>query len=92
MQCATSNQAIDSVLEDFSQEISERRSPDEHAMGSGKNDINVSDVQRIQLTIKLLGCRSNQTIGIADENFEKAQFFVDLIGLLQRVGDLVAEN
>jgi hypothetical protein len=37
--------AIDSVLEDFLQEIRERRPPDEHAMGSGQEGIDMLDVQ-----------------------------------------------
>ena len=38
-------QAIDSVLEDLLQEISARRPPDEHAMGSGYDGIDLLDVQ-----------------------------------------------
>ena len=34
-----------SVLEDFLQEIRERRPPDEHAMGSGHDGLYVVDVQ-----------------------------------------------
>ena len=35
----------DSVLEDFLQEISERRPPDEHTMGSGHDGVDMLDVQ-----------------------------------------------
>ena len=39
------NQTIDSVLKDFLQEIRERRSPHEHAMGSGHDSVDMFDVQ-----------------------------------------------
>ena len=37
--------AVDSVLENFLQEISERRPPDEHAMGSGQDGVDMFDIQ-----------------------------------------------
>ena len=36
---------IDSLFEDFLQEISERRPPDEHAMGSGQDGGDMFDIQ-----------------------------------------------
>jgi hypothetical protein len=38
--------AVDSVHKDFLQEIRERRPPDEHAMGSWHDRIDILDVQR----------------------------------------------
>ena len=86
------NQTIDSVLKDFLQEIRERRPPDEHAMGSWYDGIDMLDVQRTEPTLKLGGCGSAHKIIIAGDDLEKAQIPIDLFRVLQRVFELIAES
>ena len=87
---ALESQAIDS-LKDFLQEISERRPPDEHAVGSGHDGVDMFDFLRAQLAIKLLGRQSTHPIVIAGYDLEKAEIFIDLIRILNGVFELITK-
>ena len=67
-------------LEDFLQEITERRSPDEHAMSSTVyKRIAMFDVCLLQLGLEVGDGLSNQGIVIAGDYVEQEQILIDLI-------------
>src|SRR4029077_6708023 len=80
------------MLEDFLQEIRERRPPDEHAMGSGHDGVDMLDFQVVKLALKRGVRRSSYKIVIADDDLEKVQILIDLIRVLQRVFELIADS
>ena len=83
---------IDSLFKDFLQEISERRPPDKHAVGSpGDDGVDMFDILRAQLAIKLLGRQSTHSIVIAGYDLEKAKIFINLIWILDGVFELITK-
>src|SRR5450631_1207743 len=78
----TSMPAIDSLFGDFLQEISERRSPHEHAMGSTWHDcVGMLDVCLLKLVLELCYVLSDDFIVSAYNDVEKDQSLIDLFSV-----------